>query len=170
MSRKKKTAVQQALIAMRKKFNLTQQQLAKAMKVTLVTVSRWESSRSPTGASLAQLAAFAQQAGDVESAGLFHESAQRGNLNLEEWELQQAAEAPMKALRQIQAAVDRDYSYLLSYALFIEHLSKTHESLIRSVIDDMVDTNSPGNLMELAAVQKYLRKEMERINEKREKA
>jgi transcriptional regulator with XRE-family HTH domain len=155
---------------MRKRLHLTQQQLAKAMKVTLVTVSRWESSRSPTGASLAQLAAFAQQAGDIENAGIFHGAASRGNLNLEEWEAQQAAEAPMQALRHIQAAVDRDYAYLLTYLSHIESLAKSHEMLIRSVINDMVDTNSPGDLMELAAVQKYLRKEIVRINEKREKA
>jgi transcriptional regulator with XRE-family HTH domain len=68
-----KTDTQKTLIAMRRRLSLTQQQLAVAMGVSLNTVSRWETIRSPTGGSLARIAIFAHREGDAESERIFLE-------------------------------------------------------------------------------------------------
>jgi transcriptional regulator with XRE-family HTH domain len=66
-----KTAVQQALVQLRHRMNLTQQQLGCALKVGPKTVARWESSRSPSGRSLALLADFGMASREKEIAAIF---------------------------------------------------------------------------------------------------
>jgi transcriptional regulator with XRE-family HTH domain len=58
---KKRTPIQEAVIEMRKRLELTQQQLSEALGVVLPTVGRWESSRPPSGFSLARLYMYAQR-------------------------------------------------------------------------------------------------------------
>jgi transcriptional regulator with XRE-family HTH domain len=67
----RKTDIQEAVIALRKELGLTQQQLSEAMKVTVVTVCRWETVRPPSGLSLVRLAEFARQSGNDRIAGIF---------------------------------------------------------------------------------------------------
>ncbi len=71
MSTKKRTPIQEAVVALRKRLQLTQQQLAVAMNVTVVTVCRWETSRPPSGLSLLQLDGFARGSGANEIAETF---------------------------------------------------------------------------------------------------
>jgi transcriptional regulator with XRE-family HTH domain len=67
VSRKKnRTSQQQAVVSLRKSLGLTQRELAAALKVTVTTVCRWETSRPPSGAHLRELARFAHDAGEIE--------------------------------------------------------------------------------------------------------
>jgi transcriptional regulator with XRE-family HTH domain len=68
---KSRTPIQQALIKLRQQLNLTQQELAVAMRTTTTSVARWESSLSPRGRALDQLARFAAQQGLRDWEGLF---------------------------------------------------------------------------------------------------
>jgi transcriptional regulator with XRE-family HTH domain len=68
---KAKTPTQQALISLRQQLNLTQQDLAVAMNTTTTSVARWETSLSPRGRALDQLARFAAQQGLTEWEALF---------------------------------------------------------------------------------------------------
>jgi transcriptional regulator with XRE-family HTH domain len=75
MSRRKtKTPVQIALRALRTKLGLSQQSLAVAMNMSVVTVCRWETSRPPSGYSLLQLAQFAHSNGAYDIANVFEEA------------------------------------------------------------------------------------------------
>jgi transcriptional regulator with XRE-family HTH domain len=74
MSTKKRTPMQQAVVDLRQRLNLTQRELAAALGVTTVSVCRWETSRSPSGASLVQLAAFARSSGENDLANTFTQS------------------------------------------------------------------------------------------------
>jgi transcriptional regulator with XRE-family HTH domain len=73
MSRQK-TPAQLALLALRKKLGMTQQQLSQAMGVTSISICRWETSRPPTGLSLLQLATFARTSGEREIAQIFQKA------------------------------------------------------------------------------------------------
>jgi transcriptional regulator with XRE-family HTH domain len=66
-----KTPAQQALIDLRQQLNMTQQDLAVAMNTTTTSVARWESSLSPHGRVLDQLARFAASQGLPEWEALF---------------------------------------------------------------------------------------------------
>jgi transcriptional regulator with XRE-family HTH domain len=66
-----KTEVQEAVIALRRALGLTQQQLSEAMKVTVVTVCRWETVRPPSGLSLVRLADFARDSGNDRIETIF---------------------------------------------------------------------------------------------------
>jgi len=59
---------------LRVNLGMTQQQLSAAMGLGLVTVSRWETSRPPSGGSLARLALFAYAKKQSEIAAIFHEA------------------------------------------------------------------------------------------------
>jgi transcriptional regulator with XRE-family HTH domain len=91
---RKKTPVQKALIEMRRRLQLTQQQLAIALKVGLPTVGRWESTRSPTGSSLLQLARFAHDAGEHESYLVFLKAAMQARASKVPV-IRMSADAPM---------------------------------------------------------------------------
>jgi transcriptional regulator with XRE-family HTH domain len=74
MSRAKKkgrTPTQDALVSLRQQLNLTQQDLAVAMHTTTTSVARWETSLSPRGRALDQLARFAAHQGLPEWEALF---------------------------------------------------------------------------------------------------
>jgi transcriptional regulator with XRE-family HTH domain len=72
MSRpRKRTSVQKALIQLRKKLGLSQQGLSEALKVTSISVCRWETSRPPTGFSLLKLEQFAHDSSAPEIAAIF---------------------------------------------------------------------------------------------------
>jgi transcriptional regulator with XRE-family HTH domain len=72
---KPKTRVQLALRALRQKMGMSQQRFSEALGVTLVTICRWETSRPPTGHTLAELARFARHiAQDAEAADVFDQA------------------------------------------------------------------------------------------------
>src|SRR5262245_53471282 len=98
-----KTSIQKTLIDMRRRLNVTQQQLAARLKITTVTVGRWESTRSPTGSSLTQLAAFAAQVGDTKSAEIFRAAAMP-RADVDAFQAYKLAQAAAKALEQIRVA------------------------------------------------------------------
>jgi transcriptional regulator with XRE-family HTH domain len=159
-----KTDVQKTLIAMRHRLNLTQQQLAVALKVSAVTVGRWESTRSPTGTSLTQLAAFAHEAGDEEGARVFHGAAFPEKIHIEidfaRSEADRMAKAPDAALKQIREnrrnrAVKREYICVLR-ALLRAHQVLTHQALegLKGKSNVHVDFGA------IADVQQNLRKEL----------
>src|SRR5215471_15892976 len=55
------TDAQNAMRDMRRELGFSQQDLAVAMKKSVVAVARWESSRSPNGVALMELAKFARK-------------------------------------------------------------------------------------------------------------
>ena len=65
------TEVQEAVIELRRNLNLTQQMLALQMGKAMMTVSRWERFRPPTGRSLEELESFARRVGQIELARVF---------------------------------------------------------------------------------------------------
>src|SRR5215469_12905886 len=71
---RKSTPVQKALMALRKALGMTQQQLSEALKVTVVTVCRWETVRPPSGLSLVRLADFATESGKLDIAEVFRKT------------------------------------------------------------------------------------------------
>jgi transcriptional regulator with XRE-family HTH domain len=76
MSREK-TAIQQALIELRKRGGLTQLELALQLGVTPVTTARWESSHLPHGKRLNQLSQLAEEKGASDLAKVFRGALQR---------------------------------------------------------------------------------------------
>jgi transcriptional regulator with XRE-family HTH domain len=121
---KEKTRVQKALIQMRRQLNLTQQQLAARLNVALPTVGKWESTRSPTGESLIQLAAFAYRTGQHETAKVFFAAGAQLPLAAGDFLFPQAAE---DAIRQIRAgrsypAVAREYLNVLRAVVAALHV------------------------------------------------
>jgi transcriptional regulator with XRE-family HTH domain len=74
MSRKKRAAVQEAVVALRRHFGMTQQQLATEMNVGVMTISRWETSRVPTGFSLFRLLSLARNYNLSEIASVFEDA------------------------------------------------------------------------------------------------
>jgi transcriptional regulator with XRE-family HTH domain len=147
---------------MRKRLRLTQQQLATAMKVTLPTVGRWETTRSPTGSSLAQLAAFARQAGDEESSKIF-QAAVIPNfifLAIDQLEPQTLARAGEVAIRQL-----RDYKYnarvRAAYLKVLRGLLRAHYVLTHEAVEGLKRQTGDYNLESIAVAQQNLRKEIE---------
>jgi transcriptional regulator with XRE-family HTH domain len=70
----KKMPVQRALIVLRSQLDLTQEALARELRVSPVSVCRWETIRPPSGFTLLQLAVFALAQGARDSAKVFHEA------------------------------------------------------------------------------------------------
>jgi transcriptional regulator with XRE-family HTH domain len=66
-----KADVSVALARMREFLHLTQDDLAKRLRVTTVTVARWETSHPPRGKTLERLLRFAQRNGPAVSADMF---------------------------------------------------------------------------------------------------
>jgi len=70
-SSKPKTAVQQAIVDMRRQLGLTQLELAIALDVTPITITRWETSYPPRENGLFKLGTFAHQRGELIWASIF---------------------------------------------------------------------------------------------------
>lgn len=62
---------QAALVELRRRLGLTQQQLAVALGKAVVTVARWETRRAPSARELVALGAFCRSAGQHDLADLF---------------------------------------------------------------------------------------------------
>jgi transcriptional regulator with XRE-family HTH domain len=60
---KPRTALQQALVALRRHLGITQLQLALELNVTPGTTARWETTQPPRGRALEQIANFAERRG-----------------------------------------------------------------------------------------------------------
>jgi transcriptional regulator with XRE-family HTH domain len=71
-SAKPKTAVQQAIVDLRRQLGLTQLELALALDVTPITITRWETSYPPRENGLFKLATFAHQRGEIVWASIFN--------------------------------------------------------------------------------------------------
>jgi transcriptional regulator with XRE-family HTH domain len=111
LSTRKKTPIQQAIINLRERLHLTQQQLAMAMNVTVVSVCRWETSRPPAGFSLVQLMDFARRSGAADLADIFEKAVWgdiHGNVSPERQYivLRIPGRAPETALNELRAAKD----------------------------------------------------------------
>jgi len=63
--------VQQAIVELRRRLGMTQQDLAIHLGKAVVTVARWETARPPRGESLAALVRMAQAAGHDDLAAVF---------------------------------------------------------------------------------------------------
>jgi transcriptional regulator with XRE-family HTH domain len=70
--RKPKTAVQQAIVDLRRRLGMTQLELAVALEVTPVTIARWETTYPPRENGLSKLAQFADHRGDLIYASIFN--------------------------------------------------------------------------------------------------
>lgn len=70
----RKTPIQEAVINLRHALGLTQERFAAALGVGLVTVARWETSRTPAGTSLARLEVLAMHNRRPEFADIFHQA------------------------------------------------------------------------------------------------
>ena len=70
--RKLRTAVQQALVDLRRRLGMTQLELAAALDVTPVTVARWETAYPPRENGLSKLAEFADSRGELIYASIFN--------------------------------------------------------------------------------------------------
>jgi DNA-binding transcriptional regulator YiaG len=66
-----KSPVSIAMIKMRHHLGMTQAELARALRVALPTVGRWESWDPPQRFALGLLAVFADCAGDLRTAAVF---------------------------------------------------------------------------------------------------
>lgn len=75
-----KTPVQDAIVNLRKRLCLTQAAFALRIGVTAVTVCRWETSRPPTGTSLALLEQFAARWGQPGIAAVFRQARENESL------------------------------------------------------------------------------------------
>jgi transcriptional regulator with XRE-family HTH domain len=96
MSIEKKTKVQQTLLELRRELGLTQQELAFQLRVAPMSVSRWETTRPPTGLSLAKLADFALLSEKPRIAQVFISHAAKDKSLERGWE-----PASIRALREI---------------------------------------------------------------------
>jgi transcriptional regulator with XRE-family HTH domain len=159
---REKTHVQEALVAMRGRLNLTQQQLAIALKVATVTVGRWESIRSPTGSSLTALASFAHEAGDEESAKIFHQAAfpKAIHIDLARSEAETMALAPEVALRQIRGHI-RNPAVKAEYVKVLRALLRAHQVLTYQAVESLKGKSEfYADLALIAPAQQNLRKEL----------
>jgi transcriptional regulator with XRE-family HTH domain len=66
-----RTAVQQALIELRRQLGITQLQLARELDVTPITTARWETSQAPRSNALKRIAEFAERRGALVWAEVF---------------------------------------------------------------------------------------------------
>lgn len=66
--------LQMAVVELRQKMRLSQQQLAVRLGIAVMTVSRWERTRTPSGRSLERLAELAASAGLKDLADQFQEA------------------------------------------------------------------------------------------------
>jgi transcriptional regulator with XRE-family HTH domain len=141
MSRKKsRTPVQLAIISLRKRLGLTQRKLALALDVTVVTTCRWETSRPPSGASLAQLADFARSAGEAEIANIFNESfSQEFHVDVPRSPLKRLHwEAPGDAMNELHGGLWSYTSTLAEpYRELLKMLGSVHAMLIREAIVEL---------------------------------
>ncbi len=69
---KPRTAVQHALVDLRRQLGITQLELALALSVTPATTARWETTQPPRGRVLQRLAEFADQRGALVWASVFN--------------------------------------------------------------------------------------------------
>jgi transcriptional regulator with XRE-family HTH domain len=169
-----KTPAQKALVEMRRRLNLTQQQLAARLAVALPTVGRWESTRSPPAKSLLELAAFANLNGEEESKQVFLEAAlsiarQGGDISIarkgdDNFEFLEAADlvfppAAEAAIRYIRLgcanpAVAREYLIVLRTVL----------ASLQVCVDEAIKAHRRGSdflsLSRLLEVERRLRQEL----------
>jgi transcriptional regulator with XRE-family HTH domain len=68
-----RTAVQQALIELRRQLGITQLQLALKVDVTPTTTARWETTHPPRGPTLERIASFAEGQGALVWAKVFRD-------------------------------------------------------------------------------------------------
>jgi transcriptional regulator with XRE-family HTH domain len=157
-----KTPVQKALVAMRKRLKLTQQQLATAMKLALPTIGKWESTRSPTGSSLAQLASFAHQAGDEESAKIFHQAAIPNSVydDIDQFETQMLARAGEAAIRQLRNC-KHNPRVAAEYLKVLRALLRAYHVLTDEAVEGLKRQTYSWNLESIAQAYQNLRKEIE---------
>jgi transcriptional regulator with XRE-family HTH domain len=170
-----KTLIQKTLIEMRRRLNLKQKELAACLKVSTVTVGRWESTRSPEGASLAQLAGFAARAGDTKSAEVFRKAATyvfdpadvalKARENTQAFEALQAsiwAQAPAKALEQIRAAARRNSAVHAEYVKVLQAILRAYHVLSYQANEALKGKSDfYADLGYLARAQTDLREELE---------
>lgn len=105
-----KTPVQEALINLRVKLGLTQQDVADALDVTQISVCRWETCRPPSGWSLAMLANWAREEKAEEVAQVFEQALERaaGPHRRPNWGSRRDQFAQiLKRLERIEAKLDR---------------------------------------------------------------
>jgi transcriptional regulator with XRE-family HTH domain len=127
MSRRKKTPVQSALISLRERLHMTQQQLAQKLSVSTVSVCRWETSRPPTGLSLQTLARFAEESDAREEAAVLQEA-----LNDEQRPYLKLPIAPdEEALRELRRGANYSPSIRDAYLNVLRKLRDAHERLRR---------------------------------------
>ena len=176
-----KTTVQKTLIEMRRRLKLKQKELAACLKVSTVTVGRWETVRSPEGASLAQLAAFATQAGDEKSAAVFRDAATyvfdpadvalKARENMQAFEALQAsiwAQAPAKALEQIRTAARRNRAVHAEYLKTLHAIARAHHVLTHQAVEGMKGKSDfYADLGYIAQVSRDLKKELENAETKK---
>ncbi len=105
---------------------MTQQQFAQALGVSVIAVSRWETSRPPTGYSLAQLDKFARDSGAMEIARVFQ-------LHLDAERPKHFFETPLppdeQALRELRLAAQEDGRRKALYVSALRALAKAHGAL-----------------------------------------
>ena len=144
----KKTPVQLALINLRKKLCITQQQLATAMNVSTVSVCRWETIRPPTGTSLADLASFAEKNGAPEEAALFGETLFQGDPKQRVYGFRSARlreSAALRALAAIQA--DRNNPAVRRGRIqILRTLVQAHALLVQAAIEGGLETEACRDL------------------------
>jgi transcriptional regulator with XRE-family HTH domain len=164
MSRKKRTELQQALITLREHLHLTQRQLAQALDSSPITVARWETSRSPSGASLVRLAAFAQSSGESDLAKIFSQSF------AEEFHLSEGRQfplgvptfAPSAAVMQLWPGKYRT-AFAEPYRQLLEHIERVHALLIREALAELQrapSANQAKIVLRLQEVHELLLEEM----------
>jgi len=124
----------------------------------MVTVGRWESTRSPTGSSRTQWAAFAAQVGDMKSAKVFRAAAMPSVDTFQAYKLAQAA---AKALEQIRVAARRNRAVHAEYIKVLHALLRAHQVLTYQAIEGLKGKSDfYADLGFLAEAQNNLREEL----------
>jgi transcriptional regulator with XRE-family HTH domain len=136
-----RTAVQNALIDLRRHLGLTQLQLALALGVTPATTARWETTHPPRGRALDRLAQFADQRGAIVWASIFNgaleqEEERRYNRSLRMADDSLDFEAAISNVyRSVRASGD-DPRLAEYWARILEALIPAHRLVIQRAIRD----------------------------------
>jgi len=137
---KPRTAVQHALIELRRQLGLTQLQLALLLDVTPTTTARWETTHPPRGPALLRIAQFAEGRGALVWAKIFREvlAEQRDDVRY-----QRSVHLPeephsdlLEAFRNVSHAIwwSEDPSLMSYWTSILEALIPAHRLVIQRAI------------------------------------
>jgi transcriptional regulator with XRE-family HTH domain len=122
----RKTPTQKAILDLRDFLHTTQENLARALNVTRLTVARWETQRPPSGTSLWRLFEFARKSGAPEIAAVFQKAMDR-----EKQSFTYPVGSDSQALKDLRIVADNVPAMRKHYLAVLVALLKAHRHLLR---------------------------------------